>query len=87
MAEKLGATPAQVLVAWGVKRGYSMIPKSVQESESHNATRLLDLLTRILSYAGRIISNFKQVKLSDEDYEKVTAVGKGNYARYVHYIP
>lgn len=31
IAESLGATPAQVLVAWGVHRGYSVIPKSVQE--------------------------------------------------------
>ncbi|KAJ7133697.1 NADP-dependent oxidoreductase domain-containing protein [Mycena crocata] len=31
IATKLGATPAQVLVAWGVHRGYSVIPKSVQE--------------------------------------------------------
>lgn len=34
VAEKLGATPAQVLVAWGVYRGYSVIPKSVQEGTS-----------------------------------------------------
>lgn len=32
IAKKLGATTAQVLVAWGVYRGYSVIPKSVQES-------------------------------------------------------
>ena len=63
IAKKLGATEAQVLVAWGVKRGYSVIPKSVQE--------------------GRIISNFKQVELSDEDYEAITALGHGNYTRYV----
>lgn len=62
VAEKLGATPAQVLVAWGVYRGYSVIPKSVQE--------------------GRIISNFKQVALSEEDYEKVTAIGVGNFERF-----
>lgn len=30
IAKKLGATEAQVLVAWGVYRGYSVIPKSVQ---------------------------------------------------------
>ncbi|EIW54209.1 Aldo/keto reductase [Trametes versicolor FP-101664 SS1] len=29
IAKKLNATPAQVLIAWGVKRGYSVIPKSV----------------------------------------------------------
>lgn len=30
-AKKLGASPAQVLIAWGVYRGYSVIPKSVHE--------------------------------------------------------
>jgi L-glyceraldehyde reductase len=58
VAKKLNATPAQVLVAWGVYRGYSVIPKSVQED--------------------RIISNFKQVELSSEDYEKITAIGAGS---------
>ncbi|TFL02837.1 NADP-dependent oxidoreductase domain-containing protein [Pterulicium gracile] len=57
IAEKLNATPAQVLVAWGVYRGYSVVPKSVQES--------------------RIQSNFQQVKLSQEDYEAITEIGKG----------
>jgi len=63
VAKKLGATPAQVLIAWGVKRGYSVIPKSVQE--------------------GRILSNFKQIELSDEDFKKVSAVGHGNHTRFV----
>ncbi|KAF8132051.1 NADP-dependent oxidoreductase domain-containing protein [Boletus edulis] len=62
VAKSLDATPAQVLIAWGVYRGYSVIPKSVHE--------------------GRIISNFKQVELSKEDYEKVTAIGHGNIRRY-----
>ncbi|KIK34843.1 hypothetical protein CY34DRAFT_68315, partial [Suillus luteus UH-Slu-Lm8-n1] len=54
---------AQVLVAWGVHRGYSVIPKSVQES--------------------RIISNFEQVTLTEEDYEQVSAInGLGNFERY-----
>ena len=61
VAEKLGATPAQVLIAWGAYRGYSIIPKSVQEE--------------------RIISNFKQIELSQEDYEKVSGVGIGNHVR------
>ncbi|KAG5635650.1 hypothetical protein H0H81_010520 [Sphagnurus paluster] len=61
VAQKLNATPAQVLVAWGAHRGYSVIPKSVQEE--------------------RIISNFKQVELSQEDYDKISAIGHGNYTR------
>jgi len=34
VAERLGATTAQVLIAWGVLRGYSVIPKSVQKGKS-----------------------------------------------------
>jgi diketogulonate reductase-like aldo/keto reductase len=63
VAEKLGATPAQVLVAWCTKRGYSVIPKSVKEA--------------------RIIENFKEVELSDEDYEKVSSIGHNNRIRFV----
>ncbi|EIN06436.1 Aldo/keto reductase [Punctularia strigosozonata HHB-11173 SS5] len=62
IAKELSATPAQVLVAWGVYRGYSVIPKSVQEE--------------------RIVSNFRQVELSKDAYEKVSAVGKGNHTRF-----
>ncbi|KAG8727108.1 hypothetical protein FRC11_013899 [Ceratobasidium sp. 423] len=32
LAAELGKTPAQVLIAYGVKRGYSVLPKSVTES-------------------------------------------------------
>lgn len=33
IADKIGATTAQVLVAWGAYRGYSVVPKSVQNGE------------------------------------------------------
>ncbi|KAF8161370.1 NADP-dependent oxidoreductase domain-containing protein [Crassisporium funariophilum] len=62
VAKKLGATTAQVLIAWGVYRGYSVIPKSVQEE--------------------RIVSNFKQVELSKEDYEKISSIGHNNHTRF-----
>ncbi|KIK60786.1 hypothetical protein GYMLUDRAFT_200112 [Collybiopsis luxurians FD-317 M1] len=62
IAKKKGATPAQVLVAWGVYRGYSVIPKSVKEE--------------------RIKSNFQQVTLTKEEYDSVTALGKGNHLRF-----
>ena len=63
VAKKLKATTAQVLIAWAVHRGCSVIPKSVQEA--------------------RIISNFEQIELSEEDYEKISAIGGGNYTRCV----
>lgn len=61
IAKKLGATTAQVLVAWGVYRGYSVIPKSVR--------------------LERIQSNFKQVELSQADYERIYSIGKNNHTR------
>ena len=33
VAERLGVTAAQVLVAWAVSRGYSVIPKSVNKGK------------------------------------------------------
>lgn len=39
IAKKLGATSAQVLIAWGARRGYSVIPKSVQEGMCHASRR------------------------------------------------
>jgi L-glyceraldehyde reductase len=94
IAEKLNATPAQVLVAWGAYRGYSVIPKSVQECK-HILFFPLILFQAIrshlmINYTARIISNFKQVELSAEDYEKITAIGVGNRTRYNiphHYTP
>jgi len=43
VAEKLHATPAQVLIAWGVQRGYSVIPKSVQEERIKSNFKLIEL--------------------------------------------
>ena len=46
VADRLGASTAQVLVAWGVYRGYSVIPKSVQKGERAVAKlKLVCLLT------------------------------------------
>lgn len=63
IAKAKNATPAQILIAWGAYRGYSVIPKSVQEE--------------------RIKSNFQQVTLTKEEYEAISAVGKGNHTRYM----
>ncbi|KAI6112002.1 NADP-dependent oxidoreductase domain-containing protein [Pisolithus croceorrhizus] len=61
-AERLGASPAQVLIAWGVYRGYSVIPKSVHEE--------------------RIVSNFHQIELNKECYERITSIGVKNHKRF-----
>lgn len=36
----------------------------------------------LTSFLDRIISNFQQVQLSKEDYEAITAIGKGNHLRF-----
>ncbi|KAJ7647898.1 NADP-dependent oxidoreductase domain-containing protein [Roridomyces roridus] len=62
IASKLGATTAQVLIAWGAFRGQTVIPKSVQEE--------------------RIQSNFKQIELSQEDFDAISALGKDKHVRF-----
>lgn len=64
VAKRLNADPAQVLIAWGVRRGYSVIPKSVTQS--------------------RIVSNFNQIDLTEEDYQKISHVleTNGGHVRY-----
>ncbi|KAM0561259.1 hypothetical protein ACHAPJ_003137 [Fusarium lateritium] len=56
IADKTGKQPGQVLVSWSIKRGFSVLPKSVK--------------------ASRIESNFQAFDLSDEDYDKLTDLGK-----------
>jgi len=43
VADKLGATPAQVLVAWGAYRGYSVIPKSVNKDRIDSNFKQVEL--------------------------------------------
>lgn len=63
VAKKYNAQPAQVLIAWGVRRGYSVIPKSVNET--------------------RIKTNFAQIDLSDEDYQKISNIyTEAKHTRY-----
>lgn len=66
IAKNRNVDAAQVLIAWGVHRGYSVIPKSVTPS--------------------RIESNFQQIELSDEEYNKVSDVVK-KYGRTRYTVP
>jgi diketogulonate reductase-like aldo/keto reductase len=43
VAEKNGWTLAQVLIAWGLKRGYSVLPKSSNESRIKSNAKLVTL--------------------------------------------
>ena len=64
VAKKTGHTLAQVLIAWGIKRGYPVLPKSATPS--------------------RIVSNFADFELSEEDFQAVNKVAKGRHCRFVN---
>lgn len=64
IAEEGGHTLAQVLIAWGLRRGYVVLPKS--------------------SNPARIESNFKEIELTDAQFEAVNKVAEGRHARFVN---
>jgi len=57
IAQKHNSNNANVLIAWGVQRGTSVIPKSTTES--------------------RIISNFQDIVLDEEDLKTLKAITEG----------
>ncbi|KAI5845696.1 glycerol dehydrogenase [Morchella snyderi] len=63
-AEKRGHTLAQTLISWGVKRGYCVLPKSVNPT--------------------RIISNFQDYDMTEEDFQAINSVAKGRHTRFVN---
>lgn len=62
IASRVGATPAQVILAWAQVGGHSVIPKSVT--------------------ASRIQENFKEIELSESDFQKVEEIGKKEPRRF-----
>ncbi|KNG50843.1 Aldo/keto reductase [Stemphylium lycopersici] len=62
VASRIGASPAQVILAWAQKGGHSVIPKSVT--------------------ASRIQENFKEVELSEDDFQKIEEIGKKEPRRF-----
>jgi L-glyceraldehyde reductase len=86
--------PAQVLIAWGAVGGISVIPKSSVQHFSFLNSGLLPRGKIKVPYfcftepiyfrvtPSRIDSNFKQVKLSEEDFNKITELGKKKTVRY-----
>jgi len=43
IAARNGATLAQVLIAWGIRRGYAVLPKSSNEQRIRSNARLIEL--------------------------------------------
>lgn len=64
VAKRSGNTLAQVLIAWGVRRGYVVLPKSATPS--------------------RIEGNFKDIDLSDRDFEDVNEISRNRRYRFIN---
>ncbi|KAI1972542.1 Glycerol 2-dehydrogenase (NADP(+)) [Ophidiomyces ophidiicola] len=64
IAKQGGHTLAQVLIAWGLKRGYVVLPKS--------------------SNPARISSNFREIELTEQQFEAVNLVAEGRHCRFVN---
>ncbi|KAF5366002.1 hypothetical protein D9758_006692 [Tetrapyrgos nigripes] len=57
VAKRLKATPAQVLIAWGVYRGYSVIPKSVQEERIKSNFQQVELSKEDYEEVSKVIGD------------------------------
>ncbi|KAG8220457.1 NADP-dependent oxidoreductase domain-containing protein [Butyriboletus roseoflavus] len=77
VAKSLGATPAQVVIAWGAYRGYSVIPKSVQEG------RIISNFKQVEVEQGRVVNRYNtpvtydpkwNINIFDEVVEKSAAI-------------
>ena len=84
IAQKHNATPAQDLIAWGAKRGYSVIPKSVTPGAHFPSPLSSPCAWPHCSRdrAERIVSNFQQIELTDEEYEKLSDLGRKTPKRF-----
>ncbi|KAH7304826.1 alcohol dehydrogenase [Rhexocercosporidium sp. MPI-PUGE-AT-0058] len=56
VAEKNGWTLAQVLIAWGIRRGYAVLPKSSNESRIKGNAQLVDLSDEDFEAVNKVAS-------------------------------
>ena len=59
IAEKKGATLAQVLIAWGLKRGYAVLPKSSNPERIESNAKLIQLTEGEFEAVNRVAANRK----------------------------
>nr|UOP57069.1 putative aldo-keto reductase family 1 member A1 [Thecaphora frezii] len=64
VAQKLNADPAQVLIAWGVKRGYTVIPKSVTESRIKSNFAQIELSDEDYSTISSLYNEIGKVRFN-----------------------
>ncbi|KAI8083380.1 NADP-dependent oxidoreductase domain-containing protein [Gilbertella persicaria] len=65
IAEKNKVSPAQILISWGAKRGYSVIPKSVTASRIKSNFEVVDLSDEDFETLNKIVHSQKKQRLVD----------------------
>lgn len=68
IADANNTTPAQVLISWGVKRGYCVIPKSVTPARIISNFHTVQLKDDEFDGINRLIDGRKQQRLGDPFY-------------------
>lgn len=72
IAEKHDATTAQILIAWGIKRGYAVIPKSITPSRIISNLHDVNLSDDDFDAINELIKNKKQIRLVGVFYIAMT---------------
>ncbi|KAI8080159.1 NADP-dependent oxidoreductase domain-containing protein [Gilbertella persicaria] len=68
MANRHHATTAQVLIAWGIQRGYGVLPKSVTPLRIISNLQRIELSTQDMDEINRLIKDQSQQRLGDPFY-------------------
>ncbi|KAI8890337.1 Aldo/keto reductase [Backusella circina FSU 941] len=68
LADKYDATPAHILINWGVKRGYAVLPKSVTESRIISNLRDIDISDDDFKVLNQILKGREQKRFGDPYY-------------------
>lgn len=63
VAEKLGKTPAQVAIRWGLQSGHSVLPKSTKEDRIKENFDVFDW-----SIPEDLLANFAEVKQASNSF-------------------
>ncbi|KAI8643052.1 NADP-dependent oxidoreductase domain-containing protein [Parasitella parasitica] len=65
IAEKYNVSPAQILISWGLKRGYSVIPKSVTPSRIKSNFQTVELKDEDFENLNQVVKAEKATRLVD----------------------
>ncbi|KAG5645433.1 hypothetical protein DXG03_006257 [Asterophora parasitica] len=76
VAEKVGASPAQVTLSWAVQRGTIVVPKSEDEGRmtANLKVRLSPRLARLPDHLTRMSTPWQVVELSADDVHAIDSV-------------